>query len=376
MIFKPFFATAMLTCALASTTLLTACSPSGAAPAASAAAASNVTVAHPESAEVQDSMDYTGRIEPAHSVEVRSRVSGYLAAIKFHDGQQVRAGDALFVIDQRPMAATRDRAQANLAQSTARKKLAGAQFERLTRLQATGASSTEELDRARGELEGAQAAVLLGLAELRSAELELSFTTVRAPIAGRVSDRRVDVGSYLAGGAAQGGVLTTIVAQSPVRAMVDVSETDYQRLRTLKKFPEQVQVSLDGVSGSQSAKIDFVDNEISPRSGTVRLRASMANADQAVAPGNFARVRIPVGAPQTRLLVPDAAIQSDQTQKLVWLVDAKGVVAPQRVELGGLVGSKHVVLSGLQAQDQVIVAGAQRVRPGDHVQIAMPAAAK
>jgi RND family efflux transporter MFP subunit len=370
---KPFFnySQAKLAVPLVMATLaFSGCGNSGGKAPVPAPSKPAVSVAYPEKSMVQENMDYTGRLEPSQRVEVRSRVSGYLDAIKFRDGQQVKAGDPLFVIDPRPFVAARDRAQAGLAQAKARHKLAAAQFARLGRLSSSGASSAEDLDRVRGEYEGAQAAVLLNEAELRAAELELSFTTVKAAISGRISDRRVDVGAYVVGGSAQGGVLTTIVAQSPVRAVVELSEADFQRLRQQQKLPERVQLSLNGMAGTQPAVVDFIDNEISARSGTVRLRASMANADLAAMPGNFARMQIPVGAPQERLLVPDAAIQSDQTKKLVLVVDAAGKVLPKRVELGVLVGTKRVVLAGLTAQDQVIVAGAQRVRPGDQVQLA------
>ncbi|MEB0138756.1 MULTISPECIES: efflux RND transporter periplasmic adaptor subunit [unclassified Undibacterium] len=163
----------------------------------------SVTVAAPESSMVQETLDYTGRIEASQRVEVRSRLSGYLQAIKFHDGQQVRAGDALFVIDQRPFAIARDRAQAIVAQAIARQKLASTQLTRVTHLHQSGASSADELDRTRGEFEGAQAALLLSQAELKSAELELAFATVRSPIAGTVSDHRIDIGNYVVGGAGQ-----------------------------------------------------------------------------------------------------------------------------------------------------------------------------
>jgi multidrug efflux system membrane fusion protein len=369
----PPYSPVLILAVLASAALGSACTNTAATTAAAVPPMPTVTVAHPEKSVVQDAMDYTGRIEPAHSVEVRSRVSGYLEAIKFRDGQQVKAGDPLFIIDPRPFLATRDRAQAALAQAIARQKLASAQFARLSRIHEAGASSAEELDRARGEFESAQAAVLASEADMRSSELELSFTTVRAALSGKVSDHRLDVGNYIAGGTAQGGVLTTIVAQSPVRAVVEVSEADFQRLRQQKKFPERVQLRVDGVVGPQSAPLDFVDNEISPRSGTVRLHATMGNADQAVVPGNFAHMRIPVGTPQEQLLVPDAVVQSDQTKKMVLVVDANGKVMAKRVEVGNLVDNKRVVLAGLVAEDRVIVSGAQRVRPGDSVQVAKPA---
>jgi RND family efflux transporter MFP subunit len=363
----------LLLAVLAAAALVSGCSKTAAITAAAAPPMPTVTVAHPEKSVVQDSIDYTGRIEPSHSVEVRSRVSGYLEAIKFRDGQQVKVGDPLFVIDPRPFLATRDRAQAALAQSMARQKLASAQFVRLSRVHEAGASSAEELDRARGEFESAQAAVLASEADMRSSELELSFTTVRAALSGKVSDHRLDVGNYIAGGTAQGGVLTTIVAQSPVRAVVEVSQADFQRLRQQKKFPERVQLRVDGMEGTQSAPLDFVDNEISARSGTVRLHATMGNAGKTVMPGNFAHVHIPVGAPQERLLVPDSVVQSDQTKKMVLVLDATGKVAAKRVEVGSLVDNKRVVLSGLVAEDRIIVSGAQRVRPGDSVQVAKPA---
>lgn len=365
----PSLPTALLSLlALAASAALSGCARSEAAP-GGPPPPPTVSVALPETSMVQASLEYTGRIEPSQRVEVRSRVSGYLQQITFRDGQQVKAGDPLFVIDPRPFAAARDRAQAGLAQAGARRKLAAAQFERSDRLQRTGAGSTEELERARGELEGAQAAVLLSQAELRAAELELSFTTMRAPIAGTVSDRRVDVGNYVAGGAAQGGVLTTIVAHSPARAVVDLSEADFQRLRQQDQLPARVELSLDGGT-VRDATVDFVDNEIGARSGTVRLRASLANADRAVMPGSFARVRIPVGAAQARLLVPDAAILSDQNKKMVLVVDAAGKVAPRKLELGGLRGDRQIVLSGLGARERVIVSGAAKVKPGDQVLVA------
>jgi len=366
--------TPILLLVIVAVAVVSGCGPSkNVSPGASPSIAT-VTVAVPEKSMIQDTLDYTGRIEPSQRVEVRSRLSGYLQAIKFRDGQQVKAGDPLFVIDQRPFAVARDRAQAIMAQAVARQKLAATQLTRVTRLHQSGASSADELDRTRGEFEGAQAAVLLSQAELRSVELELSFATIRSPITGTVSDHRVDIGNYVVGGNAQGGLLTTIVAQSPVRAMVDLSEADFQRLRQQKKFPDRAQLRFDGTTETQISTIDFIDNEINSRSGTVRLRASISNADKMIKPGTFAHVRIPVGTPEEKLLVPDSAIQSDQTKKLVLVVDANGKVAPKRVELGGLFNGKRVVLSGLSVNDKVIVSGAQRVRPGDSVKLSAPAA--
>jgi RND family efflux transporter MFP subunit len=362
-------ASAILFVAITSAAVLSGCGPSKTVSPGSAQPIATVTVAAPEKSMVQETLDYTGRIEPSQRVEVRSRLSGYLQAIKFRDGQQVKAGDPLFVIDQRPFAIARDRAQANFAQAIVRQKLALKQLARITHLQQSGASSTDELDRIRSEFEGAQAAVLLSQAELRSADLELSFATIKSPISGTVSDHRVDIGNYVVGGTAQGGLLTTIVAQSPLRATVDLSEYDFARLRQQKQLPERIQIRLDGVTGTQVGTIDFIDNEISARSGTLRLRTSIANVDKTIKPGSFAHVRIPVGAPEEKFLVPDSAIQSDQTKKLVLVVDANGKVAPKRVELGGLYNGKRVVLSGLSADDKIIVSGAQRVRPGDSVKL-------
>lgn len=330
-----------------------------------------VGVLQPEREQVQESLEYTGRVEASQKVEVRSRVSGYLESIRFRDGQTVKAGDPLFVVDQRPFMAARDKAKATLAQAHARLTLASAQFDRMIRLTASGASSTDDADRARGELESAKAAVLASEAELRSAELELSFATVRAPISGRLSDRRVDVGNYVAGAAAQGGVLTTIVAQSPAHAMVELSETDFQRLRA--QAPKHLQVLVEGAASPLTGTVDFMDNEVSARSGTIRLRASFNNAEQVFVPGNFVRVRIPVGVAQAQILVPDAAVLSDQTRKLIMVVDDAGKVAAKRVQVGGLSKGRRVVLSGISELDRVIVSGGQKVRPGDSVLVAKPA---
>ena len=354
---------------LASALALSGCSkPAGAANATQAQLAT-VTVAAPTAAMVQDSLEYTGRIEPSQRVELRSRVSGHLQAVQFKDGQRVNVGDVLFVIDQRPFIAARDRAQAGLAQANARLKLASAQAERATRLQAAGANSTEDLDRINAEHETAKAAMLAAEADLRSAELDLSFTTIRAPIAGVASDRRVDVGNYVAGGASQGAVLTTIVATSPAHAVVELSEADYAKLRQ-QRMPDTVQVRLDGAAAAWPGKVDFIDNEANQRSGTVRMRAVVPNTDAGVLPGNFVRLSIPMGSAQQRLLVPDTAILSDQTRKLVLVVDGQGQVVAKPVQLGGLEGGRRVVLSGLAANDQVIVSGGQKVRPGARVQVA------
>lgn len=349
--------------------VLTGCSPSSATSAPAPRQAATVVVKPPEKSLVEEFLDYTARIEPAQKVEVRSRLSGYLQAIRFRDGQHVQAGAPLFEIDRRPFVAVRDRARASLAQAAARQKFAAEQLKRISRMQQSGASSKEDLDRVQHEFDTAQAAVTLAEAELRGAELELSYTTVRAPIAGKVSDRRVDVGNYVAGASAQGGVLTTIVAQRSVRAVVELSEADFHRLQQQGRLPTRVRLSLDGLDAARSAAVDFLDNEISARSGTVRLRARMDNPDAAMLPGSFAKVRIPVGEPRERLLVPDAAVQTDQSKKFVLIVDAGNQVAPKRVQVGGLVGDKRVVLSGLAAEDRIIVSGQQRVRPGDRVQV-------
>lgn len=359
-------ATVLLAAALA----LPGCSKPAGAANSTQAQLPTVTVAAPTSMLVQDSLEYTGRIEPSQRVELRSRVSGYLHAVQFKDGQRVNVGDVLFVIDQRPFIATRDRAQAGLAQANARLKLAGAQAERATRLQAAGANSAEDLDRINAELETAKAAALAAEADLRSAELELSFTTIRAPIAGVASDRRVDVGNYVSGGASQGAVLTTIVATSPAHAVVELSESDYAKFRQQPRMPESVQVRLDGAAAAKPGKVDFIDNEANQRSGTVRMRAVVPNVDGGVLPGNFVRLSIPMGQAQQRLLVPDAAVLSDQTRKLVLVVDGQGQVAAKPVQLGGLEGGYRVVLSGIAATDQVIVSGGQKVRPGARVQVA------
>lgn len=365
-VFLPVLA---IVAALLQATGLSACGKSqAAAPADPPPPPPMVAVVLPESSTVQATIEASGRIEPSQRVEVRSRVAGYLEAIRFRDGQQVKVGDPLFVIDPRPFAAARERARGALAQAAARARLAAAQYERSDGLMASGATSVEELERARAELEGARAAVTLAQAELDSATLELGFTTVRAPIAGTVADRRIDIGNYIGGGAAQGVPLTTIVAVTPVHAIVDLTEADVRRLHAYGAPPARVELLFDG-GGRRQAAVDFVEPELSARSGTLRLRASLPNADRAVLPGSFVRVRIPVGPAAQRLLVPDSAIVSDQNRKMVFVVDDGGRVAPRKVELGALVGERRVVLAGLGPRERVIVAGAAKVRPGDRVRV-------
>jgi len=342
------------------------CSSRAASPAA-AAPAPSVTVAPPAREPVQDTLQYTGRVEALQRVEVRSRVSGYLSAIQFKDGQLVKAGTPLFVIDQRPFLAMRDRARAALAAAEARYRLAHAQYERTNSLQGSGAASAEDRDQAQGEFDGAKAAVQVAKAELRNAELELEYSTVTAPITGRISDHRIDVGNYVSGGGAQGGVLATIVASDTVRATVDLPEADYQRLRRTGALPRQVSVGVEGEQAMRQADIDFVDSESSSRTGTIRLRASVPNPDGLLVPGYFAQVKVPVGPRTERLLVPDALIQNDQERKLVMVVDAEGKAVPRAIETGALVGHKRVVLAGLAPDERVIVGGAGRVKPGERV---------
>lgn len=342
------------------------CSSRAASP-GSAPAVPAVTVAPPARELVQDSLQYTGRVEAVQRVEVRSRVSGYLSAIQFRDGQLVKAGTPLFVIDQRPFLAMRDRARAALAAAEARYQLAHTQYERTNSLQGSGAASAEDRDLAQGEYDGAKAAVQVARAELRNAELELEYSTVSAPITGRISDHRIDVGNYVSGGGSQGGVLATIVATDTVRAMVDLPEADYQRLRRNGALPKQVSVSVQGVQATRQADIDFVDSETSSRSGTIRLRASVPNPDGVLVPGYFAQVKVPVGPRLERLLVPDALVQNDQNRKLVMVVDGDGKAVPRAIETGALVGNKRVVLAGLAPDERVIVSGAGRVKPGERV---------
>lgn len=330
-----------------------------------------VTVAAPLAEIVPRWDEYTGRFEAMQRVEVRPRVSGAIDKINFADGQIVKAGDLLFVIDPRPYQIAVDSARAEVARMQAQTAMLTKDLARGESLVGGGAITRRDVDQRRGGSDSARAQLLGAEAALRNAELNLEWTQVRAPISGRISDRRIDVGNLVQAGTS---LLTTIVKLDPVHFAFDVSEADFiryarataERRRSEPGAPTHAFVRLaDETDWKRAGVVDFMDNELNPRSGTIRVRAVLDNKDLFLTPGAFGRVRVSSGDIPA-MLVPDAAIASDQVSKIVYVVTPDKKVAAKPVTLGKLHKGLRVVLSGLDGKDQVIIGGIANpmVRPG------------
>src|SRR5499427_9932426 len=329
-----------------------------------------VEVAAPLAERVADWDDYSGRFEPVDSVEVRPRVSGAIQSVNFDDGQLVKQGELLFVIDARPYAAQLAHAKAQLA--GARAQLANADAE-LKRAQAlVGARLVSEADTEVRIAAQQQAAADVAAAEatLQTQELNLSFTRVTAPLAGRASYRRLAPGNIVT---ADTTVLTTIVSENPIRFLFDVPESallKYKREADGGARASSVDIRLqDEPEYRWKGRVDFLDNALDRSSGTIRLRAVVDNPDGFISPGMFGQLRLFAGKPFDALLVPDQSIVTDQTRQVVYVVAADGVVGQKVVRPGRLIDGLRVIREGLAPTDRIIISGVQRARPGRTVAV-------
>jgi RND family efflux transporter MFP subunit len=311
-----------------------------------------------------------------NQVVLRAQVSGYLTEIHFKDGQIVHKGDLLFVIDPRPYEIQLEQANAQFQTASATVALANKQIDRSARLNRVGYESDERLDERTQSQRAAAAAVKAAEAAIHAAQLNIEFAHIVAPFSGRVSRRHVSIGSLITGGpgATSATELTTIVSLDPIYLDFDLSEADYAAYQhsaaARPSGANAVQISVDGERPwARAGDLDFLDNEIDRRSGTLHARATLANPDMMIAPGGFARVRVPLSASLPQLLVPDAAVGTDQSSKLVMVVQDDGVVVPKPVEIGPLEDhAMRVITRGLLPTDRVIVQGLMRTRPGMKVE--------
>lgn len=329
----------------------------------------NVTVSQPLQRSIVEWDDYTGRFEASQSVEIRPRVSGQLVAIHFKDGDIVRKGQLLFTIDQRPYLAALAEARARATAAQTQLALARSDYARAARLIDDEAVSREEVDSLKAAMQSGQAGVAAAQAQVRQRQLDLEFTQVRSPITGRISDRRVDIGNLVS---ANDSMLTTVLALDPIYFTFDGSEALYLKgLRERGKdgaSAQHVQVKLqDEADYSWKGQVDFTDNAIDPRSGTMRGRATIANPDYFLAPGMFGNMRLSDGGERQALLVPDAAVRTDQARKVVFVVGKDGTVVTKAVVPGPLVGGLRAIRSGLNASDRVVIQGIQFAMPGSKV---------
>ena len=336
------------------------------APQAAAAPAPVLTVAAPIARDVTLWDEYIGRFEASKAVEVRPRVSGAITAIHFTDGQIVRQGQPLFTIDPRPYRAALSEARASAASARSDLALARLELERAGRLVDVEAVSQSEIDRLRARVNAANAALAGADARIAARALDVEFTVVRAPLSGRISDRQIDAGNLVSAGDAGATLLTTINALDPIYFTFQGSEALF--LKAKREAAEKgatVEVRLQDESDYRwKGQLDFTDNGLDPRSGTIRARASFTNPEMFLTPGMFGNMRLSTGQTTRALLIPAAAVQTDQARKIVYVVGKDGTVAAKPVELGPEVDGLRVIRSGLAPSDQVVITGYQFARPG------------
>jgi RND family efflux transporter MFP subunit len=357
--------------------MLAACSQGRSQPQASAPPPPQVTIAKPTSKMIADQDEYVGRFVAVESVEVRARVPGYLEAIHFQDGQLVKAGDLLFTIDRRPFEIALAQAQASLAQAKATLAFAESDLARAQGLAIGTVITQQTFDQRTQAKRSAEASVAAQQAAERQAALDLEFTELRAPVSGRIGDRRVSIGNLVTGGTSGNtSLLATIESIDPIRFEFTLDEASYLRyedlttedLRANRGLTLPIKLKLLSESAfSHEGKIDFVDNAVDRSSSTIRARAVFANPDGKFMPGMFARVRMAAAPPKDELLVPEAAIGAEQVRKFVLVVDAENVARPKYVTLGPVVDGLRVITQGLTADDNVIINGLMRARPGTKV---------
>jgi multidrug efflux system membrane fusion protein len=336
-----------------------------------------VTVAQPTKRTVTDWDEFTGRFEAVEEVQVRARVGGFVNSVEFRDGDIVNAGDLLYVIDPRPFEAVALQADGQLSDARAKAELAKRELDRGLTLVQTSAVSESIVDQRRQALQAARAAEMQADGALKAARLNIEFSHVLAPIKGRVSRHLVSAGNLVQGSEGGATLLTSIVSLDPIYIYFDADEATYLKNNKLwfegrrpssRDTPNPVQVTLTGeTKPSHEGRMDFLDNRLDVSTGTLRSRAVIPNKDLSILPGQFGRVRLIGSSPYEALLLPDAAIATDQSRKIVFVVKDDNTVEAKPVTLGPLDDGLRVIREGLKPEDRVIVNGIQRARVGAKV---------
>jgi membrane fusion protein, multidrug efflux system len=337
-----------------------------------------VTVAQPVKRTVTDWDEFTGRFEAVEEVQVRARVGGFVTSVEFRDGAIVRAGDLLYVIDPRPFEAVAEQAEGQLSDARAKVELAKRELDRGLNLVQTSAVSEQVVDQRRQALQAAHAAEVQAEGALKAAKLNIEFTHVAAPITGRVSRHLVSPGNLVQGSdTGTSTLLTSVVTLDPIYVYFDMDEATYIKYSKLwfegrrpssRDTANPIQVTLAGeTKPSHDGTINFLDNRLDVSTGTLRSRAVIKNTDLSILPGQFGRVRLIGSAPYEALLIPDVAVATDQSRKIVFVVKPDDTVEARPVVLGPLDDGLRVIREGLKAEDRVIVNGIQRARVGAKV---------
>lgn len=333
------------------------------APPAQAAGGPPVSAAAVIEKQVAETQEFSGRLEAVERVEIRPRVSGFITAVNFKPGAEVKKGDVLFVIDARPYQAEADRADAAAKSARAKTDLARVELARAERLLGDKAIAQREYDERASGLKELDATARAFDAQAQTARLNLAYTRVVSPIDGRVSKAEITLGNLVDAS----NVLTSVVSLDRIYASFDGDEETYLRVSKDAHAGRAVAVNV-GLAGEEGfpheGKLEFVDNQLDSRTGSVRMRATFDNKDRGMAPGLFARVQIGGGSPKNALLITDRAVGTDQSRKFVFVVDKDGKAEYRAVTLGPVIDGLRVVRSGLKPGEKIVVNGLQRVRPG------------
>ena len=336
-----------------------------------------VTVAKVISKRIKDWDEFSGRFQAIDTVEIRPRASGYIEQVLFTEGQFVKKDDVLVIIDPRPYQADYDRAKAGLELAKSQHELANLEAARVQKLKDSGAVSREELDERLSNLNQQQASVSGAKAALDNAALLLSFTKVRAPFDGRASRAEVTRGNLVTGGNNGGTLLTTVVSVDPIYVYFEGDENTYLRYNELAREGQRpssrdaknpVRIGLSNEQGfPHEGYMDFVDNQLDVRTGTIRARAVLENKKGEFTPGMFARVQLLGSGEYDAILIEDRAVGTDQSQNFVLVLGADNKLEYRAITPGRIVDGLRIVRKGLEPDDVVVVSGLQRVRPGAQV---------
>lgn len=333
-----------------------------------------IKIAQPLSQQVTEWDEYTGRVEAVNSVDIRARVSGYLEKVNFKAGDKVHKGDLLFLIDPKPFAAQLSYAEAELERAKSKHELAKNDLSRAERLFHGKAISEEEYDARSKGLRETLAAVESAKANVHTAQLNLEFTKVRAPIDGRIGRELITAGNLVSGSGADATLLTFIVSTDPVYVYIDADERSVLKYRrqaqqdgrgNLAEARTPVELALaDEVNFPHQGHLDYISPREDTATGTLTLRGVFANPDELLSPGFFARMRVRQSKPYPAVLLPDRAIGTDQAQRFIWIVDQENQVQYRKVELGAHIGQSRVITQGLKAEEWVVIEGISKLKPG------------
>ncbi|WP_165225203.1 efflux RND transporter periplasmic adaptor subunit [Affinirhizobium pseudoryzae] len=334
-----------------------------------------VTVATVEPRSVTVWREFSGRLEAVDRVQIRPRVAGAIQAVHFREGGLVKQGDLLVSLDPEPFKAAVEQARGEVGSAQAKLDLARTELDRGTTLMARNTISESELAQRQSSHASALAALQSSKAALRLAELNLGYTEIRAPIAGRLGRLEVTVGNLVAAGSTS-QALTTLVSVDPIYAGFTIDESYLQqilsvlpakdRFAALEQIP--VEISLPGAEQPLTGRLQLINNEIDAATGTIRVRAVFHNPDGRLIPGQFVRIRMGQPNTENRLVISERAVGTDQDKKFVFVVDGGNTVAYRQIELGAPVDGERIVEKGLAAGDRIVVSGLQRIRPGALVQ--------